>query len=100
MNFLGVMRAISFFGVFAIGHDARKTRVNMDVLIPYQLLVYCSHELLVQNWPKLQPATQIFTTQGRKYLARNVQGIYCIPCKPRSVLSFFKYLLIVYFNRG
>ena len=54
-----------------VGHDARKTTVNMDLLIPYQLLVYCFHELLVQNWPKLQPATKIFTTQGRKYPARN-----------------------------
>ena len=82
-----LLRAINLFGVFAIGHDARKTRVNMDVLIPYQLLVYCSHELLVQNWPKLQPATQIFTTQGRKYSARNVQGISCIPCMPRHLLG-------------
>ena len=34
--------------------------VYMYLSIPYQLLVYCSHELLVQNWPKLQPAIQIF----------------------------------------
>ena len=54
-----LLRAINLFGVFAIGHDARKTRVNMDVLIPYQLLVYCSHELLVQNLPKLTDIARV-----------------------------------------
>ena len=82
-----LLRAINLFGVFAIGHDARKTRVNMDVLIPYQLLVYCSHELLVHIYPKFYLAIEIFTTQGRKYSARNVQGISCIPCMPRHLLG-------------
>ena len=54
-----LLQAINLFGVFAIGHDARKTRVNMDVLIPYQLLVYCSHELLVQNLPKLTDIARV-----------------------------------------
>ena len=125
----------------------------MDLLNPYQLLVFCFHELLVQNWPKLQPvkdlihraqeiywiahncdpfdvssvfakgckecvhglvnslstvgllfpwvigtlvycpvqilrgSASIFTTQGRKYSARNVQDISCIPCRPRHLLG-------------
>jgi len=43
-------------------------------------LVYCPVQIL-------RGSASIFTTQGRKYSARNVQGISCIPCRPRHLLG-------------
>ena len=73
--------------VFAKGckecvHGLVNSLSTVGLLFPWVIgtLVYCTVQIL-------RGSASIFTTQGRKYSARNVQDISCIPCRPRHLLG-------------
>ena len=73
--------------VFAKGckecvHGLVNSLSTVGLLFPWVngTMVYCPVQIL-------RGSASIFTTQGRKYSARNVQDISCIPCRPRHLLG-------------
>ena len=63
-------------------HGLVNSLSTVGLLFPWVIgtLVYCPVQIL-------RGSASIFTTQGRKYSARNVQDISCIPCRPRHLLG-------------